>query len=196
MSVEDVLGTVLRDRRYYERSGGGLTVSGGEPLAQPAFTLALLRSARMHGIHTCLDTSGAVHPRRIQEVMPHVDLFLYDYKASPHDTHRRLTGVSNELILENLEYLYEKGANIILRCPLVPGMNDSSVHLARIAELSERYPRLVGIEIMAYHDMGRGKSARLGLTDGLPGLPTTSDATRSHWLEMLHSMGCNRAIVG
>ena len=196
MTVETVLASVLRDRRYYERSGGGLTVSGGEPLAQPAFATALLRNAKLHGIHTCLDTSGAVHPRRIQDVMPYVDLFLYDYKASPHDSHRRLTGVSNELILENLEYLYEKGANIILRCPLIPGLNDSSQHLSRIAELSERYPRLAGIEIMAYHDMGRGKSARLGMTDPLAGLPTTPDATRLHWVDVLHSMGCERAVVG
>lgn len=196
MTVAEVLAEVERDRAYYERSGGGITLSGGEPLAQPPFATALLRAAHARGLHTCLDTSGAVGRQRLQAVLPYVDLFLYDYKATDANAHRRFTGVANGLVLANLDLLYTQGARLLLRCPLVPGVNDTPDHLRGIAALGRRYPDLAGIEVMAYHDMGRDKAARIGHATPLPGLATTDDATRQRWLQTLHDLGCTRAVLG
>jgi len=196
MSVERVLDEVLRDADYYRRSVGGLTLSGGEPLAQFRFAQALLRAAKQHGLHTCLDTSGQVSRRKLAEVVEDVDLFLYDYKATDSAEHRRLTGVSNQQIRANLDYLYNRGARIVLRCPLIPGVNDSPAHLAGIADLDARYPDLVGLEIMAYHSWGRDKSARIGLPNPLADLPTTDEATKAGWLASLRDLGCTRARFG
>jgi pyruvate formate lyase activating enzyme len=195
MTVEEVMAEVLRDQSYYGRSGGGLTLSGGEPLAQPSFALALLHAAKAHGLHTCLDTSGAVALRWVAVAAEATDLFLFDYKATDPTEHRRLTGVSNERILGNLDYLYRRGARIVLRCPLVPGVNDPSEHLAGIAALAARYPALEGVEVLPYHDLGRDKAARIGQTFALPGVPSADAATAARWLDALHALGCTRAAL-
>ncbi len=192
----EIIDEVERDRAYFERSGGGLTLSGGEPLAQPDFALALLRIAKDRDLQTCLDTSGAVHPRRLGKVLPYVDVFLFDYKSTDPQVHKDLTGVSNELILENLEYLYSKDAHIVLRCPLIPSINDSRRHLAAIAELSHRFPRLQGIEIMAYHNMGHAKARRIGFEDPLAALSSADEPIKTRWLNTLHEMGCRQAVLG
>jgi pyruvate formate lyase activating enzyme len=107
-----------------------------------------------------------------------------------------LTGVANELILANLDYLYHRQARIVLRCPLVPGVNDSPEHLAGIAAISGCYPRLEGVEIMAYHSLGRDKFERIGYQDPLEGLPSADEANKAHWLDALHQLGCGRANFG
>jgi glycyl-radical enzyme activating protein len=196
MTVADVIGQVEADRAYYERSGGGITLSGGEPLAQPGFAAALLRAAHDRGVHTCLDTSGFAPPRVIEQVAADVDLFLYDYKATEPERHRALTGVGLDRILGNLDWLYGHGARIVLRCPVVPGVNDSAAHLAGIAALSARYPRLEGVEVLPYHALGRDKAERVGLENPLPDLPTTDDETVEGWLSELHRLGCERALRG
>lgn len=196
MTVAQVMDEVLRDVPYYRRSGGGLTVSGGEPMAQFAFTLALLRTARAAGLHTCLDTSGFTSRTRLEAVLPYVDLFLYDYKATDAGVHQRVTGASNARVLSNLDLLYRHGARIRLRCPLVAGVNDAPEHLAGIAALSERYPDLDGVDVMPYHDMGRNKSAHVGLVNDLQGVPTTDEATKTRWIERLHDLGCTCARLG
>jgi glycyl-radical enzyme activating protein len=196
MTVAEVLAQVSKDRDYYAYSGGGLTLSGGEPLAQPSFSAALLREAHRHGIHTCLDTSGLTSRNRLDEVMPVTDLFLFDYKATDPDLHRVLTGVSNEPVLKNLEYLHEAGASIIIRCPLIPGVNDDDRHLAAIAELDRRLPNLRAIHLMAYHNTGREKAGRLGCESPLGYLPSADEAAKQRWLTTLQDLGCNRAEFG
>ena len=196
MSVDDVLAEVERDRPYYERSGGGLTLSGGEPLAQFDFALELLQEAQHRALHTCLDTSGMVSRRRIAAVAEYVDLFLFDYKASDPAAHRTLTGASNVRILDNLAFLYEEGARIVLRCPLIPGVNDSADHLAGIAALAARYPKLEGVQILPFHNMGRDKAARIGRVNPLADVPSADAATRDRWIDTLHRMGCTRATLG
>lgn len=196
MSVEEVIGQVEADRAYYERSGGGLTISGGEPLAQPGFTAALLRAARARGLATCLDTSGFAPRRVIEGIAADVDLFLYDYKATEPDRHRALTGVSGDRIVANLDWLYRHGARVVLRCPLIPGVNDSAAHLAAIAGLDARYPRLEGIDVLPYHALGRDKAEQVGLPNPLADVPTTDDATVDGWLTELHRLGCERARRG
>jgi pyruvate formate lyase activating enzyme len=195
MTVDEVMAEVLRDAPYYGRSGGGLTLSGGEPLAQPSFALALLHAAKAHGLHTCLDTSGAVALRWVAAAAEVTDLFLYDYKATDPAEHRRLTGVSNERILDNLDYLYRHGARVVLRCPLVPGVNDTFEHLAGIAALAARYPKLEAVEVLPYHDLGRDKAARIGRPFALAGVPGADEPTASDWLARLHALGCTRAAL-
>jgi glycyl-radical enzyme activating protein len=194
--VDEILAEVLKDRAYYQRSGGGLTVSGGEPLSQFAFVRELLAAAKAEGLHTCLDTTGFARWHRLAALLPLVDLFLYDYKATDPAEHRRLTGVSNRLILENLDRLYAHGARILLRCPLVPGINDSPDHLQGIASLSHKYPDLAAVEIMPYHNLGRHKAAEVGMRSRLADLPSADEATQTGWLDALHTLGCRSARLG
>jgi glycyl-radical enzyme activating protein len=196
LSVTSVIAEVMRDADYYRRSGGGLTLSGGEPLAQFEFARALLRAAKAHGLHTCLDTSGLANWRKLVGIVDDVDLFLYDYKATDSAQHKALTGVANHLILKNLDDLYRHGAQILLRCPLIPGLNDSAEHLAGIARLSARYPGFVGVEIMAYHNLGRDKATRIGYHTPLADLASADETTKQRWLDTLHTLGCTSARLG
>lgn len=190
MTVDEVMEQVAADAAYYDLSGGGLTLSGGEPLAQPDFAAGLLRAARREGIHTCLDTCGHAPRHVLERVAGDVDLFLYDYKATGSARHRELTGVGSERIVENLDWLHGQGARIVLRCPLVPGVNDSPEHLAGIAAIARRYPDLESVDVLPYHSMGRDKAERLGLENPLAGLETAAEATIGGWLEELQRLGC------
>jgi glycyl-radical enzyme activating protein len=195
-TVEEVMKVVLRDRPFYEQSGGGLTISGGEPMLQAEFMLGLLKAAKAEGLDTCLDTCGWTNQYTLEQVLPFVDLFLFDYKATDPETHKRLIGVSNELILSNLDFLVRQGARIRIRCPLIPGINDSQEHLEGIAHLSHRYPELDGIDLMAYHNVGNAKYERFGLENLLPRLTTADEPTRQGWLESLQKLGCEIADMG
>jgi pyruvate formate lyase activating enzyme len=193
MTVDEVLADVLRDAAYYARSQGGVTLSGGEPMAQFEFTRSFLQAAHAAGLHTCLETCGAVNFDRYAEILPLVDLFLYDYKATDPDQHRRLTGVSNTRILDNLHRLDAAGAAIVLRCPLVPGVNDDDQHLQGIAALARQYPRLRGIDLMAYHNLGIVKADQIGTTSSLTAVQPPSDEIQAGWLARLHALGCTAA---
>lgn len=190
MSVEEIIEEVMKDKEYYDRSGGGLTISGGEPMAQFEFTRALLHAAKAHGLHTCLDTCGFAPQAKFAALADDVDLFLYDYKATDAKEHARFTGVANQAILRNLSFLYERRARIRLRCPLVPGVNDSLAHLEGIAALAAEYPKLEGIEIMPYHAMGRDKAERIGKPAHLHEVQNPDEATKTKWLETLQQLGC------
>ncbi len=195
-TVDEIITVVLRDRPFYDQSGGGLTITGGEPMLQAEFTLELLKAAKAEGLHTCLDTCGWTTQRAYKQVLPFVDLFLFDYKATNPETHKELTGVSNELILANLDFLVRQGARLRLRCPLIPGINNSSDHLEGIATLHRRYPDLDGIDLMAYHNVGNAKYERYGLENPLPGLKTTEEEIKQGWVRSLHNLDCRIATLG
>lgn len=194
-TVAEVMETVLKDVSYYKRSGGGLTISGGEPLAQFDFCLALLQEAKQQGLHTCLETCGHTTQENLEAVLAYVDLFLYDYKATDPEKHREFTGKSNDIILDNLDFLTSKDANILLRCPLIPGVNDDNEHLAGIAHLAKRYPTLQGVEIMPYHNMGESKVEALGEESRLPGIANASEETKEKWLTALKKLGCENVRI-
>jgi pyruvate formate lyase activating enzyme len=194
--VEEILDEVELDRPFYEASGGGLTVSGGEPMAHFEFTWSLLRGARKRGFHTCLDTSGFGPSGGFLKVLPEVDLFLFDYKATKAADSRDWTGVSNDSILSNLDLLYRAGAAIALRCPLVPGVNDTLGHLKGIAGLSEKYPKLAAVEIMAYHALGRDKAARVGMDWRMDRVKPPEKQMKNRWLATLRLLGCDKARMG
>jgi pyruvate formate lyase activating enzyme len=162
-TTDDILAEVLKDKDYYDNSGGGITLSGGEAMVQFEFALDLLKKAKENGLNTAIETSGYAATAKFEQIMPYVDLFLYDYKHTGNDLHRQYTGVDQDLILENLDFLYANNANILIRCPVIPGINDTDEHFKGITELSQKYPNLKGIEILGYHDYGMWKYECLGM---------------------------------
>ena len=157
-----VLGEVEKDMMYYRASGGGLTLSGGEPTMQERFCLSLLRAAQRRGIHTCIETCGISSRATYAQLQPFTNLFLFDYKVTGENRHLALTGASSESILENLHWLHDQGAQIVLRCPIIPQVNDDSDHLGAIAGLKRDLPRLLDVELFPYHGAGASKYERIG----------------------------------
>lgn len=170
MVVREVVAAVERDRVFYEQSGGGVTFSGGEPLAQPQFLGALLRACKSRGLHTTLDTSGFATWAVLDELRENVDFFLYDLKGMDDERHRRYTGVSNRLILENLRRLVEHGHPILVRIPVVPGVNDDEENLCRSGEFLASLPTPPPVELLAYHEIAAAKYAGLGMTPPMAGI--------------------------
>lgn len=164
MTVEQVLQAVLSDRVFFDESNGGVTFSGGEPLQQTPFLLACLKECRARGLHTAVDTCGMARAEDLLAVAPFVDLFLYDLKLVDDQLHRRYTGVSNQVIIENLETLGRVHDRIWLRVPVVPGVNDDASQLRSAARLAARIPGVRQVNLLPFHDTGRQKYARLGLS--------------------------------
>lgn len=161
-SVEEVFDELMRDARFYKTSGGGITISGGEPLLQTDFIAKLLKACKAAGFHCALETSGFASYHSFQKVLPYVDLFLFDVKETNPQKHIAFTGVDNGLILQNLHQLHADGAKILLRCPIVPGLNDREDHLKAIADMSKELDRCVGAELLPYHKFGVIKNQRIG----------------------------------
>lgn len=182
---EQVMETVKKDIPYYKESGGGVTFSGGEAAMQQDFLYQLLSLAKAQNIHTCLDTSGYVPFDYLKEIAPMVDLFLYDYKIAGSKGHRHYTGVNNEKILSNLYGLHALGASIVLRCPIIPGINDIPQHFESIQTLAMELPNLKGIEIMPYHNIGAKKWEETGLPYSLSSLPSATLEDKNKWQSLL-----------
>jgi glycyl-radical enzyme activating protein len=190
VTVGDVLDEVLRDQPFYETSGGGLTLSGGEPLAQIQFTEALLAAAKDHGLHCCMETCGLAPWERLQRVLPQVDLFLYDIKDLDPARHQAHTGVPNDQILANVRALHAAGAALRLRVPLIPSYNDQEDNLAGLAQLALALPGIEGVELMPYHRLGAGKHYRLGTENPLEEAPPGDAHVRlNEWIDALAARG-------
>lgn len=162
MTVTAVLTEVMKDAPYYAESGGGLTLSGGEPLYQFEFALALLRQAKALGLDTAVETSGIAPQAHYTAVLPFVDHFLFDIKHEDAQVHQKVTGISNAPILANLDWLYRHGAEITLRCPQIPRVNETAVFAQFITDLQAKYPNLAGVDWLPYHEMGVEKQAQIG----------------------------------
>ncbi len=164
VSVEEAAALAARDLPFYEESGGGVTLSGGEPLLQHEFAAALLAALKARGIHTALDTCGHAPWEAIDRLRGDVDLFLYDVKLMDEARHRRYTGVGNRRILENLRALSEGGHRIVLRFPVIPGVNDDAANVGAVAAMAASLPRLDGVDLLPYHRSGVDKYLRLDRT--------------------------------
>lgn len=162
-STQQMIDTVLRDRPFYEESGGGLTISGGEPLLQYDFALSLLKLAKANGLHTAIETCGYTS-RDLTSLKMYTDLWLYDIKLFSEQEHIKYTGVSNRKIWDSLLSLDRMGAKIILRCPIIPGVNFSEQHFQQIADLTNQLTNILGIHLEAYHPLGHAKAQRMGKT--------------------------------
>ena len=156
-TADEVFSVIMRDRAYYETSGGGVTLSGGEPLLQPDFAFELLRLCKEAGLHTAVETAANVPWSVFDRLLPFIDLVLCDVKGADPALHQKNTGVSNRLILENAEKLKQSGKTVRFRMPYVPGYNDAE--LPAVRALTAGFP----LELMAYHAIGASKYAALGL---------------------------------
>jgi pyruvate formate lyase activating enzyme len=158
MTVDEVYDRVRRDRMFYEASGGGLTVSGGDPLLHPGFVRALFDRCRKEGIQTCVETSGYAPAAAFEQVLPETDFVLYDLKIIDETAHRRYTGRSNQRVLANARRVEDSGVDMLFRMPLVPGLNDDERNLASTVSFLKTFdPRARRLQLMPYHSYGRGK---------------------------------------
>ena len=185
VTAQSVIDVALRDVHYYRQSGGGLTISGGEPMAQYDFTMELLRLAKKSELHTCIETSGYSPADKILSVLPYVDLVLYDYKESDETGHKEYTGMSNNMIVSNLTAINEAGAEIILRCPIIPGFNDRDEHFIAIADIANRLSNIKEINVMPYHPMGGSKAKRIGRVYPLNDIGFPKDEQIDDWLNKI-----------
>ncbi|MFN2236766.1 MAG: glycyl-radical enzyme activating protein [Anaerolineales bacterium] len=163
MTVEDVLAEIERDVPFYDQSGGGVTFSGGEPLLQRSFLFELLRECKLREINTVVDTSGFAAWDTLDRIRTYVDLFLYDIKMIDNERHKIYTGVSNQLILQNLKRLAWSGAHIQIRMPLIPEINDDVDNLKGMAVFLAELPNISSVELMAYHQIAEAKYQALGM---------------------------------
>ena len=162
VSVGDLVAEVEKDRVFYEKSGGGVTFSGGEPLLQPRFLLELADALRARGLRTVLDTSGFAEWESLERVARKVDLVLYDLKLMDDAGHKEYTGVSNRAILENLRRLSTLGRPIRVRIPLVPGVNDGPENIRRTAGFLKPLANIERVSVLPYHKGGRAKAGGIG----------------------------------
>ena len=161
-TVDEIVAEVERDRVFFEQSGGGVTLSGGDPLAQPAFAEALLEACRSRGLHTAVDTAGAASPEAFERLTRHADLVLFDLKVIDEERHKASTGVSNAAILENLKRLVAAGREVWVRVPLVPGVNDDDDNVRRTIALLRSLGGIRQVGLLPYHAGGLEKARRIG----------------------------------
>jgi pyruvate formate lyase activating enzyme len=168
VGATELMEEIARDTIFFDESGGGVTFSGGEPLLQPEFLMSLLQACRTKGIHTAIDTTGYAPPEIVEQISDWTELFLYDLKVMDEARHLEYTGVSNKLILKNLRWLSERGKDIIIRLPVIPGMTDSSENIRRVGKFVASLPNIAALELLPYHAAGLGKYERLRLNYTMP----------------------------
>ena len=191
VTVREVMAEIEREIPFYDESHGGVTFSGGEPLMQPGFLSALLKACREQEIHTTVDTSGFANWNVFEQIRGDVDLFLYDLKHMDSIHHREVTGAPNEVILENLQKLSERGHRIVVRIPLIPGINDDEKNLLESGRFLVSLPQLESVELMGYHDIAQAKYEALGLKYALVRTRAPSEAELCNAAEVLRSYGLN-----
>ena len=187
VEAEDLAEELCLDRRFFESSGGGVTLSGGECLAQGEFAIELLKILKEKGINTAVDTCGYVPRAIFEKVIPYVDTFLYDIKAIDSEVHKKCTGRDNELILSNFDYLCSQNCDIEVRIPFVVGLNDGEIE--KIGEFLRGKP-VKKVTVLKYHDLARSKFESLGKIDTMPENKTDT-AAASRAVEILRSYSLN-----
>ncbi len=162
VTVEEVLKEILRDRMYYRRSGGGVTLSGGESLTQPEFAVALLTACQENGVHTAIETTGFASPEVIERYLPVLDCVLMDIKHMNSEKHQEFTTRPNDRILQNARLIAEKAKQLIIRVPVIPTFNDTEAEISDIAAFAASLPNVREIHLLPYHRMGTDKYTGLG----------------------------------
>lgn len=177
-TISELMEVIEQDRPFYETSGGGVTLGGGEVLAQPEAAANLLQVCKQRGINTAIETCGYARPETIAKVADYVDLFLYDVKHMNSEKHHQLTGVRNEMILENLTWLLENRYNVQIRMPLLKGVNDGEEEILELVKFLEPYKEhknFKGVDLLPYHKMGVNKYKQLGWEYPIEGDPKLSN---------------------
>jgi pyruvate formate lyase activating enzyme len=163
MTVAEVLAVVAEDQSFYEESGGGVTLSGGEPTTQAGFCHSLLRGCYEKGFHTAIETCGHTPGEVWQTILPYLDLILFDLKEVDPARHKQYTGVSNRLILDNFKRLAQSGQQMIVRRPVIPGYNDDLESIYALAKFLQPFETIQEVNLLPYHRLGQGKYEQLGL---------------------------------
>lgn len=175
VNIADLMQEITKDVIYYDQSGGGVTISGGEPLLQIDFLEALLTTCHDMGIHTAVDTSGHIPFKYLRRIQPFTDIFLFDVKFIDPDSHLKFTGVSNELIIENLKKLIKSDSNVIPRIPIIPGINDNDENIQSTGRFLESLGKIQKVDILPYHNTAINKYVRMGNQYPLIDLETPSN---------------------
>ena len=196
VTVEEVLEEVRKDIPYYRKSGGGLTLSGGESLYQAEFASALFQASQEMGINTAIESTAYSEFTQVDKILPFLDTFLLDIKHMNSDKHKRFTGVPNELILENAEKIAKVHKNLIIRVPVVPGFNDTTAEIHEIARFSARLPGVKELHLLPYHRLGQDKYTGLGRKYLLEGVEPFSLAHMERLLEEAQKNGLRCQIGG
>ncbi len=173
MAIDEILDIIIADKNFYDTSGGGITLSGGECLLYPEFCAELLKKCKENGINTAVDTCGFVNHKAIDLVLPFTDVFLYDLKAFDEDIHIKCTGRSNKIILENLRYIDGCGKKIEIRIPYVPTFNDNQIE--KLSCFIKELKNVVKVKILPYHNYAASKYEALGLESTLPKVPLPTE---------------------
>ncbi len=196
MDTSELVRTLLRDRIFFDESGGGVTFSGGEPLLQAPFVIEALGRLRGEGVHTALDTCGYGNWQDLAQAAACADLVLYDLKLMDEARHRAATGVSNAPILQNLKALSGIHPRIWIRIPVIPGLNDDLANVDATAAFLEPLPGIRQVDLLPYHPMGEAKAVRVGLRPGLPDLETPSGEALEALAARFRARGLNTTIGG
>ena len=192
----ELVRSLLRDRIFFDESGGGVTFSGGEPLMQAAFVSESLRALQSEGVHTALDTCGFARWQDLREAARHADLVLYDLKLMDEARHRAATGVSNQLILENLQALAGLHDQIWIRVAMIPGVNDDEANLDATAAFLQPLPAIRRVDLLPYHATGEAKFARVGMDYSLHGTPSPSNDRLESLAALVRARGLATTIGG
>lgn len=196
VTVGEIIDIVERDRIYYRRSGGGLTLSGGESLTQPDFAVALLKTAKERGINTAMESTGFADFSVISRYLPYLDLYLMDIKHMNSAKHKEFTSQPNELILENAKKITDAGARLIVRTPVIPTFNATKEEIGEIAKFASSLKGVTQMHILPYHRIGTDKYKGLNRNYSLTGIEPPSKELMNELLEVVNSYGLKGQIGG
>ena len=196
VTVGEIIDIIERDRIYYRRSGGGLTLSGGESLTQPDFAVALLKTAKERGINTAMESTGFADFSVISRYLPYLDLYLMDIKHMNSAKHKEFTSQPNELILENAKKITDAGARLIVRTPVIPTFNATKEEIGEIAKFASSLKGVTQMHILPYHSIGTDKYKGLNRDYSLTGIEPPSKELMNELLEVVNSYGLKGQIGG
>ena len=196
VTVEEILPELLADEQYYWRSGGGITLSGGEILGQPDFARDLLRACKQHGLHTAVESTANAPYESIEKILPYLDLYLMDIKHMDSAKHKEYTGAENTLILENAKRLAQSGVELIIRTPVVPTFNDTAEEIRAISKFAATLPGVKEHHLLPYHRLGQDKYAGLDRNYALKGVEPPSAERMQYLLSVAEESGLKCQIGG
>lgn len=196
VSVTELMGEIRKDVIYYRRSGGGITLSGGEVLFQPDFAVALLKACKAEGFHTAVETTAYADYTVIERLLPWLDLAMCDLKHVDPVKHKQFTGISNERILENLRRIGLSGTHLVIRVPVVPTFNATPAEIAMIATYAATIPGVEQMHLLPYHRLGEGKYQGLGQPYALSGIEPLHGNQMQDLLEVAKRSGLRCQIGG
>jgi len=195
--VDEVMNILIRDKVFYEESGGGVTFSGGEPLLQPEFLLESLETCQREGLHTAVDTSGHIHRKAFDPILPFTNLFLFDYKHHNPAKHLQSTGFSNEIIRDNLQYLLKSGKPVRIRIPVIPAFNHTENDMAEMMGFLKSLDGTIEqVDLLPYHSLGTNKYKRFAMPNPMDGVPSLKKNDLLPYLQVFQKGGFKVTIGG